>query len=47
MAEWSALQPSKRGMSGSIPAKVKIFFEGVKSLEQYIACRFELNLNLT
>ena len=45
MAEWSALQTGKRGDSSSIPAQVKTFFGGIKSLEQYIACNFELNKN--
>ena len=45
MAEWSALLTGKRGDSSSIPAKVKTFFGGIKSLEQYIGCHFELNLN--
>ena len=31
MAEWSALQTGTRGDSGSIPAQVKTFFEGIKS----------------
>ena len=43
MAEWSALQTGKRGDPSSIPAKFKTFFEGMKSLGQYIACCFELN----
>ena len=38
MAEWSALQTVKRGDSSSIPAKVKNFFQVIKSLEQYIGC---------
>ena len=46
MAEWSALQTGKRGVSGSIPAEGKTFFRGIKILEQYINCRFEFNLNL-
>ena len=33
VAEWSALQPGKRGDSGSIPAKVETFFGGIKNLE--------------
>ena len=45
MAEWLALQTGKREDSSSIPAKVKTLFGGIKSLEQYIACHFELNLN--
>ena len=47
MAEWSALQSSKRGDPSSIPAEVKSFFGGIKILERYIARRFELNFNLT
>ena len=43
VAKWSALQTGKRGDSGSIPVKVKTFFEGIKSLEQNIAPHFELN----
>ena len=45
MAEWLALQTGKREDSSSIPAEVKTLFGGIKSLEQYIACHFELNLN--
>ena len=40
MAEWSALQTSKRGDPSSIPAGVKTFFGVIKSPEQYIACHF-------
>ena len=47
MAEWLALQTGKRGYPSSIPAEVKSFFGGIKILERYIACRFELNFNLT
>ena len=44
MAEWSALQTGKRGDSSSIPAQVKTFFwRNLESLEQYVACHFELN----
>ena len=46
MARWSALQTGKHGYPGSIPDKVKTFFRGINNLEQYIACRFEFNLNL-
>ena len=45
MAEWSALPPRVPGDSSSIPAEVKTFFGGIKSLEQYIYSRFELNFN--
>ena len=44
MAEWLALAPRVRGESSSIPTEVKMFFGGIKSLEQYIDSRFELNL---
>ena len=40
VAEWSALQTGDLGGSSSIPAGVKDFFEGIKSLEQYIASSF-------
>ena len=40
------LQTGKRGDSGSIPAEVKTFFGRIKSLEQYITCRFEFNFDL-
>ena len=43
MAEWIALRTGNRGDPGSIPAKVKTFFGGIKIFEQQIACRFELN----
>ena len=43
VAEWSALQTGKRGDSSSIPAEVKTFFGGIKSLERCIAFRFEFN----
>ena len=44
VAEWSALPTRKRGDSGSIPAKVKtVFFGGIKSFKQFIACHFEFN----
>ena len=43
MAEWSVLHNSQRGDSSSIPVGDKIFFGGIKSLEQYITCHFELN----
>ena len=44
IAEWSALQTSKRGDWSSIPPEVKTFFFGeIKCLEQYIACHFEFN----
>ena len=43
VAEWLALQTGKRGDSSSIPAQVKTFFGGIKSLERYIACLFELD----
>ena len=43
MAEWSALQTGKRGDSSSIPAESKLVFGEIMSLEQYIACHFELN----
>ena len=46
MDEWSALPTTTHGVSGSTPAEAKTFYEGIKSLEHYIACRFELNLNL-
>ena len=46
MAEWSALQTGKWGDLSSFPAKVKTFFGGIKSLEQYINSHFYLNLNL-
>ena len=45
MAEWSALQTDERADSSSILAKIKTFFGGIKSLEQYIAFRFEINFN--
>ena len=37
VAEWSALPTGKLGSSGSIPAEIKTFFGGIKSLEHYIA----------
>ena len=43
MAEWSALQTSKRGYPSSTPVEVKTFFGVIKNLEQYIAHHFELN----
>ena len=46
VAEWLALQTSKRGDPCSIPAVVKHFFGGIKSLGHNIDCRFELNFNL-
>ena len=45
MAEWLALPTGKRSNPSSIPVEVKTFFEGITSLEQYMACYFELNLN--
>ena len=45
VAEWLALRTSRRGDPSSIPAEVKPFFGGKKTLEQHIACRFELNFN--
>ena len=45
MAEWSALQTSMRGNLGSIPAKVKTFFEGIFEFLNISYCHFELDFN--
>ena len=45
MAEWLALPTFNCGDPSSIPAKVKTFFGGIVSFEQYIGCRFNFNFN--
>ena len=43
MAEWSALQNSMRGASGSIPAKVKTFFSTFYFFTSFFNWNFELS----
>ena len=40
VAEWLALQTSTLGDPGSIPAKVKTFFDEIRNFKQYNVCRF-------